>query len=133
MVLSININKRLIGNLVDIVQYSIICYIFAIVVARFINKYIFKRSKTNIHDMSFIRLNINMLGELIFLTIVFYYITILIELIPSISSILIPGFVSSDTIEYTIHIAFLYLFLEIFPTLRYKIELLGEKYLYHHK
>ena len=118
-----------IGNFLEIIQYSVVCYVFAIAVARIINKYIFSRNKQDIKKMSFIELNLNILIILVFLVIVFYYIQKVIILVPSISSSLIPGFVSSNTLEYTIHIAFLYLFLEIFPSLRYRIDLLRDKFL----
>ena len=122
-------DSQRLGNLLEIIQYSVVCYVFAIAVARIINKYIFSRNKQDIKKMSFIELNLNILIILVFLVIVFYYIQKVIILIPSISSSLIPGFKSSNTLEYTIHIAFLYLFLEIFPSLRYRIDLLRDKFL----
>jgi len=118
-----------IGNFLEIIQYSVVCYVFAISVAAFINKYIFSRTKKDINKMTFIELNFDILMVLVFLIIVFYYIQKIIVLVPSISSLLIPGFISRKTLDYTIHIAFLYLFLEIFSTLRFRIDLLRTKFL----
>jgi len=125
-----SINGQKFGNFVEIVQYSLLCFVTAIAFSLFINKYIFSKTREDIKKMTFYELIVNIVIELIVLIIVFYYVKSVVLSIPSIPSLYFTGFVENTTVEYTVHVAFLYLFLETFPTLKFKIELLREKFMH---
>jgi len=111
----------------DILQYGLLSLILAITISKIFHTFLYKKTKKQIHEMNIYFLILDIFIELILLIFVSFYINSFLSEVPSLSSTIIKNVTSNKTLEFAIHIGFLYFLLELFPLLKYKIELLKEK------
>jgi len=125
----IDFDKIRIGKILELFQYSIISYIFIIIVVLILNKFIFIETKEEIEKKSTQKLIIIIFLKLFLIVFVYYYLVKIILLFPSLPAIYIEGFREHSTTDYFIHIIVLYLLLENVNNLKTEIEILHDKFL----
>lgn len=118
-------NIRLL-KLAEIFQYNLLYIFFVFIFAHFIDKYYFNKFSLN-EDyylkreksvFNFLQILIIVIIETFFLTILLFYIRKIVLLFPSIGSIYNKQFQPHTTLEYTMHIALVYIFFELIPNFR---------------
>ena len=113
-------------KLLEISQYTILFFTVTSIVSYLLNTYVFTETNEEIKKMSKIRLIVSLLIQLIILTIAFFYIRKLALLVPSLGNLLDQNFRPHTTNEYTIHIALVFVFLEVTKHLKLKLDLFKE-------
>ena len=120
-------DKIRILKILEMFQHTILFYVIALYISKFLNENIFTNSKKDIKKMSFVRLSISIVLQLFILILCFFYIRKFILIFPSVSTLIDSKFKSHTTLEYSTHIAFIFFFLEIIKNLKFKIEMIHEK------
>lgn len=120
-------DKIRVYKFIEMFQYTFIFYFLAEFVAKFLNKHIFISKKDELEKMSFIRLSFSIIIQLFIVIVSFFYIRKAIYLFPSIPNLFDKSFKPYTTIEYSIHISFVFIFLEVMNDLKFKLELLKKK------
>jgi hypothetical protein len=123
----VNFNKIRFLKFVELLQYTIIFYFIAILISKFLNKYLFTTKEKEIKKYSFMKLSSSIILQLFILIITFFYIRKIVKAIPSIAGLISKDFIPLTTLEYSMHIAFVFFFLEIIKNLKLKISLIEEK------
>lgn len=123
----VTFDKIRILKFVELFQYTVIFYFIAIVVSKFLNKYLFTTKEEEIKKYGFMKLSFSIILQLFILIVTFFYIRKIVKAIPSISTFFSDEFVPLTTIEYSMHIAFVFLFLDIVKNLKFKVSLIEEK------
>lgn len=115
-------------KMIEIIQYTVVFFIITVMVTKFLNKYLFYKPEETIEkqalEMSFTRLLFSIAVDLIIVIIAFFYIRKISLLVPSIATYLSADFKGYTTLEYSIHVALVFVFLEIVKGLKHKIEVL---------
>jgi len=112
---------------IELFQYTFIFYFIAIVISKFLNKYLFTTKEEEIKKYSFLRLSFSIILQLFILIVTFFYIRKIVKAIPSVASLLSEDFIPLTTLEYSMHIAFVFIFLDIVKNLKLKVSLIEEK------
>ena len=117
----------------EIVQYTLVFLILVLIAAHIINTYIFSKfPDTNKEDkekenknkfMKLLEQLLRLFLKVIIVVITFFYIKKVGLIVPSIPAMLYPRFRPYTTLEYTIHIALVVLFIELLPSFKEEIEL----------
>ena len=117
----------------EIVQYTLVFLILVLIAAHIINTYIFskfpdthKEDKEKENKNKFMKLLERLFWlflKVIIVVITFFYIKKVGLIVPSIPAMLYPRFRPYTTLEYTIHIALVVLFIELLPSFKEEIEL----------
>jgi len=123
----INFDKIRIGKILEIFEYSLISYILVIITVTILNKFIFTETKEEIEEFSTKKLIIRLFFELFFLIIVLFYLRKIILLFPSLPALYISGFQEQTVMDYVIHTALIFFFLEIITNLKFKMEVLHDR------
>ena len=115
-------------------QYTLIFFVLVIISAQFINRHYYGEMKEleseKEEEVTFGSALIDfmyMFLDVMLVVIVFFYIRKIGLLFPSIPSLLYPKFKGYTTLEYTIHIAIVVLFVELLPNFKKRIEMWNEK------
>ena len=120
-------DKIRVYKFIEMFQYTFIFYFLAEFVAKFLNKHIFTSKKEEFEKMGFLELSFSIIVQLFIIIVAFFYIRKAIYLFPSIPNIFDKSFKPYTTIEYAIHISFVFIFLEVIDDLKLKLELLKKK------
>ena len=120
-------DKVRIGKIAEIFQYSLISYIIVIITTTILNKYIFYQSKEHIELLDTKKLIIRTFFELFLIIIVIFYIRKTILLFPSLPALYISGFKEQSVMDYVIHTALIFFFLEIITNIKFRMEVLHER------
>lgn len=120
-------DKIRIYKFIEMFQYTFIFYFLAEFVAKFLNKRIFMSKKEELEKMSFLRLSFSIILQLFIIVVSFFYIRKAIYLFPSLPAMFDKSFQPFTTIEYAVHISFIFIFLEVIDDLKFKLELLKKK------
>ena len=123
----ISFDKIRIGKILEIFQYSLISYVFVIITVTLLNKFIFTESKEEIEEQSTKQLIIRLFFELFFLIIVLFYLRKIIMLFPSLPALYISGFQEQTVLDYVLHTALVFFFLEIITNIKFKMEVLHDR------
>lgn len=112
---------------VELLEYTIIFYFFAILMSKFLNKYLFTTKKEEIKKYSFIKLSFSIILQIFTIVIIEFYIRKIVKAIPSIASLISKDFIPLTTLGYSMQVAFVFFFLGIVKNLRFKILLVKKK------
>ena len=123
----ISFDKIRIGKILEIFQYSLISYVFVIITVTLLNKFVFTQTKEEIEEQSTEHLIIRFFFELFFLIIVLFYLRKIIMLFPSLPALYISGFQEQTIMDYVIHTALIFFFLEIITNIKFKMEVLHNR------
>jgi len=123
-------DKIRLGKILEIFQYSFITFIIVLIITRIFNKYIFTETQEDVENYSTSQLILWTFIELFIIIIMFFYIRKIVLLFPSIPALYISGFTEHTVMDYVIHIALVYVVMELIPTVRFKIEALKQKVKY---
>ena len=123
----ISFDKIRIGKILEIFQYSLISYVFVIITVTLLNKFVFTKTKEEIVELSTRQLIIQLFFELFFLIIVLFYLRKIIMLFPSLPALYISGFQEQTVMDYVIHTALVFFFLEIITNIKFKMEVLHNR------
>ena len=117
----------------EMIQYTLVFLILVLIAAHIINTYIFSKfPDTNKEDkekenknkfMKLLEQLLRLFLKVIIVVITFFYIKKVGLIVPSIPAMLYPRFRPYTTLEYTIHIALVVLFIELLPSFKEEIEL----------
>lgn len=120
----ITLDKTRLGTFIEIFQYSIICTFMASYTAYYTNEYLL--SDTNNYDTLF--KTILMLSiELAIITIIVFYLRKITLLIPSVASFIFNHFEPYTTIELTIWIVLVFVFIGNMDKLKNKLSIIKDK------
>ena len=128
----ISFDKIRIGKILEIFQYSLISYVFVIITVTLLNKFIFTETKKEIEEQSTKQLIIRLFFELFFLIIVLFYLRKIIMLFPSLPALYISGFQEQTVMDYVLHTALVFFFLEIITNIKFKMEVLHDRLMAFH-
>ena len=120
-------DKVRIGKIAEIFQYSLISYIIVIITTTILNKYIFYQSKEYIELLDTKKLIIRTFCEVFVIIIVIFYIRKTILLFPSLPALYISGFKEQSVMDYVIHTALIFFFLEIITNIKFRMEVLHDR------
>jgi len=123
----IEFDKIRIGKILEIFEYSLISYIVVIISTTILNKYFFIKTKKEIEKYTTIKIIIVIFIELFFLIIIIFYLRKIILLFPSLPALYISGFEEHTVMDYVIHTALIFFFLEIITNLKFKMEILHDR------
>ena len=123
----ISFDKIRIGKILEIFQYSLISYVFVIITVTLLNKFIFTETKEEIIEQTTRQLIIRLFFELFFLIIVLFYLRKIIMLFPSLPALYISGFQEQTVMDYVLHTALVFFFLEIITNIKFKMEVLHDR------
>ena len=123
----ISFDKIRVGKILEIFQYSLISYVFVIITVTLLNKFVFTETKKEIEEQSTQKLIISFFFELFFLIIVLFYLRKIIMLFPSLPALYITGFEEHTVMDYVIHTALIFFFLEIITNIKFKMEVLHNR------
>jgi hypothetical protein len=123
----ISFDKIRIGKILEIFQYSLISYVFVIITVTLLNKFVFTKTKEEIVELSTRQLIIQFFFELFFLIIVLFYLRKIIMLFPSLPALYISGFQEQTVMDYVLHTALVFFFLEIITNIKFKMEVLHDR------
>ena len=123
----ISFDKIRIGKILEIFQYSLISYVFVIITVTLLNKFVFTETKKEIEEKSTKLLIIRFFFEIFFLIIVLFYLRKIIMLFPSLPALYISGFQEQTIMDYVIHTALIFFFLEIITNIKFKMEVLHNR------
>ena len=116
-----------IGKLIEILQYSFIFYILILATTYGLNKFYYDHTdKHESKKQSLMKLGVSLLMDVFMIVIVLFYLRKIGLLIPSVPSLIVPEFRSHTTLEYSIHISLVVLFIELLPRFKQKIEHFNE-------
>jgi len=120
----ITLDKTRLGTFIEFFQYSIICTFMASYTAYYTNEYLL--SDTNNDDTLF--KTILMLSiELAIITIIVFYLRKITLLIPSVASFIFNHFEPYTTIELTIWIVLVFVFIGNMDKLKNKLSIIKDK------
>jgi hypothetical protein len=120
-------DKIRIGKILEIFEYSLISYILVIITVTILNKFIFTETKKEIEEFSTKNLIIRIFLELFFLIIILFYLRKIILLFPSLPALYISGFQEQTVMDYVIHTALIFFFLDIITNIKFKMEVLHDR------
>ena len=123
----ISFDKIRIGKILEIFQYSLISYVFVIITVTLLNKFVFTKTKEEIVELTTRQLIIQFFFELFFLIIVLFYLRKIIMLFPSLPALYISGFQEQTVMDYVLHTALVFFFLEIITNIKFKMEVLHDR------
>lgn len=112
------------GKIIEIFQYSIIFSILAVFGAYYTNKYILF---TMDEQDSFLKLLFLFSIELSLLTIIIFYLRKITLLVPSLASALIPEFIPGTTLEISLWMILVFVYVGSIDKLNNKVVLLKKK------
>jgi hypothetical protein len=138
-----NLDKIRILKLLELAQYTLIFTIITLFISYLLNKFYYKnnninhknkykykyKNKTNI--ITIIKLFFKLYLEVLIIVILFFYIRKIGLIIPSLSNYLYPRFKSHTTIDYSIHVAIIVIFIELLPNFKHNLEYFNELLLYY--
>lgn len=107
----------------ELIQYGIVFYILVLIATGLLNKFYY--TDEEISD-SIVELTFSILLDLIVIILLFFYIRKIALLVPSIPHLLYPKFKDHTTLDYSVHIALVVLFIELLPKFTRKVENLVE-------
>jgi hypothetical protein len=129
-----NLDKIRILKFIELAQYTLIFTIITLFISYLLNKLYYnnnsnhknkyKNNKTNI--ITIIKLFFKLYLELLIIVILFFYIRKIGLIIPSLSNYLYPRFKSHTTIDYSIHVAIIVIFIELLPNFKHNLEYFNE-------
>jgi len=112
----------------EIFQYCILYIIFVFIITYIIDKTYFDIIKIDLLKekslLHFIEILILVIFETFILTLILFYIRKIILLFPSIGTLYNKKFIPHTTIEYTMHIALIYVFFELLPKFKDRFNIL---------
>lgn len=112
----------------EIFQYCILYIIFVFIITYIIDKTYFDIIKIDLLKekslLHFIEILILVIFETFILTLILFYIRKIVLLFPSIGTIYNKKFIPHTTIEYTMHIALIYVFFELLPKFKDRFNIL---------
>jgi len=114
-------------KILELWQYCIVFFLVTLIISKALNKYIFTDEIDKIHNMSLIQLILSIIFDLCIIVLAFFYIRKISLLVPSLATYISSDFKGHTTLEYTIHVALIFVFLELVSGLKDKIESLKEK------
>ena len=123
----ISFDKIRIGKILEIFQYSLISYVFVIITVTILNKFVFTETREEIEEYSTRILIIRFFFELFFLIIVLFYLRKVIMLFPSLPALYISGFQEQTIMDYVLHTALVFFFLEIVTNIKFKMDVLHDR------
>ena len=123
----IKFDKIRIGKILEIFEYSLISYILVIITITILNNFIFTQTKKEIEEFSTPQIIIRIFLELFLLIIVIFYLRKIILLFPSLPALYISGFQEQTVMDYVIHTALIFLFLDIITNLNFKMKILHDR------
>tara|TARA_B110000467_G_C18262521_1_gene447182 strand:+ start:320 stop:745 length:426 start_codon:yes stop_codon:yes gene_type:complete len=115
-------------KLLEMFQYTVIYFVLVIIISYVLNNFYFKdnKKKRPKTTANFIRLSALIILETFLIIVIIFYIRKVALLVPSIGTIYHKNFVPHTTLDYLLHIAVVYVFLELLPGYKYKFEHLLE-------
>ena len=106
-------------------------YYYLIIVTHILDKHYFNKFKLQPEDvkkeksfLQFIKILILIIIEIFVLTIILFYIRKIVLLFPSIGTLYNKKFIPHTTIEYTVHIALIYVFFQLIPDFNNRFNIL---------
>ena len=119
------------GKLGEIVQYTIVFTMIALVASKLLHRFMFVSKPEHTKKKgSLFKSVLFLLWNLTLVTFVFFYIRKIGLLVPSLPSFFSSDFKPYTTLEYTVHIAIVVLFIELLPRFKHQIEIINE--IIHH-
>ena len=130
----ISVDKIRVCKIMEIIQYSFIFLILILLSAKLLNYYYFSLfsydneiNKSNKKKISIFYLFWVCLKDTIIIIILLFYLRKIALLVPSLPSLIVPSFKENTTIDLSIHIALVFIFLEFIPEYKEKIDELKER------
>ena len=115
-------------KILEMFQYTVIYFILIFTISYILNNSYLKghKKKRPKSIVNFIRLSILIILETFVIILIIFYIRKVALLVPSIGTIYNNKFVPHTTLDYLLHIAVVYVFLELLPGFKSKFEQLLE-------
>jgi hypothetical protein len=130
----ISVDKIRVCKIMEIIQYSFIFLILILLSAKMLNYYYFSLflydneiHKSNKKKNSIFYLFWMCLKDTIIIIILLFYLRKIALLFPSLPSLIVPSFKENTTIDLSIHIALVFIFLEFIPEYKKKIDELKDR------
>jgi len=128
----ISFDMMRICKLFEMIQYSFIFLLLIIIFIHSLNKFYFEffsyeKEVSDEKNNTIFNLFLIVLRDTIVVIIVLFYLRKIALLFPSIPSLIVPSFNPHTTLDISMHIALVFVFLEFIPEYRKKIEELRKK------
>ena len=128
----VSIDKIRICKLIEVIQYSFIFLVLILLFSKILNYYfnIFSPSnKINEDKQKYSTLYLFWvcLKDTVIIIIFMFYLRKIALLFPSLASFMVPSFKENTTLDLSMHIALVFIFLEFVPEYKIKIDALKER------
>lgn len=127
-----SINAIRLCQFVEIFQYSFLNLVIVIFAVFILNSFILNKNYDHLlqnkenKNLHITKLFFILFIQTFFIIIIIFYIQKLVLVVPSIPHLLYPSFVPHTTSEISLHIALIYVFLELLPIYKENIDTLGK-------
>lgn len=115
----------------EIFQYSLIFLVLIVTLFYILERYYYSSYDKKKESKHILSLFFDVFVDTFLIIIAFFYIRKIALLMPSIPNLLYPKFNPLTTLDYSVHIALVVVFIELLPNYKYKIEKLSEKLIHH--
>lgn len=120
-------------KLIEIIEYTILFFVVNMVVSNILNNLYFdrvnveerKQKISNNNPFEILNFILTLILETVIITIIIFYMRKIVLLVPSYGSIKSDVFEPNTALEYTVHIALVFVFLEMIPTFKEQYTILG--------
>lgn len=118
-----SIDKLRFLKIIEIAQYSFIFLILICIASFLLNKFYFdrKHKKKKTDYKKIFNLSVRAYLEIFIMTVMLFYVRKIGMIIPSISTFFDSKFIPHTTLEYSVHIAIVVVFVEFMPKIKHNI------------
>lgn len=129
----VTLDKIRICKIFEIFQYTFIFLLLLVILEHYLNKYYFKNLKledefddTNDHHYKIFKLFLVIFRDTFLIILCLFYLRKIGLLFPSIPNLIYPEFQEHTTLELSIHIALVVVFIEFLPEYKKKLDKLRQ-------
>lgn len=128
----ISIDKIRVCKLIEVIQYCFICLVLILLLSKILHYYftLFSpENKVNEDKQKYSTLYLFWLcfKDTVIIIIFIFYLRKILLLFPSLASLLVPSFKENTTLDLSMHIALVFIFLEFVPEYKRKINALKRR------
>ena len=142
-----NLDTIRILKLIELAQYSFIFTIITLFISYLLNKFYYKNNiktdfnininitnnnNNNNNNNTLIKLFLKIYFQILIIVVLFFFIRKIGLIIPSISGYISPKFKPHTTLDYTIHISIVVIFIELLPNFKYDLEYFNKLLLHYY-
>lgn len=138
-----NLDTIRILKLIELAQYSFIFTIITLFISYLLNKFYYMNNiktdfnititnNNNNNNITLIKLFFKIYFQILIIIVLFFFIRKIGLIIPSISGYISPKFKPHTTLDYTIHISIVVIFIELLPNFKYDLEYFNKLLLHYY-